>query len=141
MPTRERLAARQHRVVDDLLHGRVPDGFDALRARHTARILAMKRVDAIERACEEVTWLPGWRDLAVRFCFEQPTRGCAHTDRDEFIAWLRRNDLARNWIRLADVYAGRRRSTVYDGDLVVSWRSEVVHLRLTPSRGNSWHSD
>jgi hypothetical protein len=83
--SREELELRQQDVLDALLRGRVPDGFDPRSATMTARLLRTKR------RSEAVTAVPGLRevpDFSERFdawADDRPRRGCAHDDVLDFV--------------------------------------------------------
>jgi len=108
--TREALAARQRVVLDDLLAGRRPDGFDARGTAMTTRVLHRKRSDAALRAAEELEFLPDWRPRFHAWAADQPQAGCAHDDVQAFVGHLRQDvqpdtPLA-NWHRLHGLAAG-----------------------------------
>ncbi|WP_109505218.1 hypothetical protein [Nocardioides speluncae] len=112
--TREALAARQRGVLDDLLAGRLPDGFDARGTAMTTRVLHRKRSDAALRAAEELQFLPGWRQHFHAWAGEHPQAGCAHDDVLAFVDHLRQHtgasdDELAEWLRLHEVYDGVRR--------------------------------
>lgn len=97
-------------VVNELLRGRVPPGFDERQARETARILAHKRVDAIAHVRPDVRLLPDWRKRAVSFVFATPNEKCAHWDAEMFAEWVRDHPTEQDadWLALDDVRTGRR---------------------------------
>lgn len=111
--TREALAARQRVVLDDLLAGRRPDGFDVRGTAMTTRVLHRKRSDAAEGAAEELDFLPDWRLRFHAWAADQPPAGCAHDDVHAFVGHLRQKATAdstvANWLRLHEVYDGVRR--------------------------------
>lgn len=111
---REALAARQRVVLDDLLAGRRPDGFDARGTAMTTRVLHRKRSDAALRAAEELEFLPDWRPRFHAWAADQPQAGCAHDDVHAFVDHLREHagasvDGLADWLRLHEVYDGVRR--------------------------------
>lgn len=110
---REALASRQRVVLDDLLAGRRPDGFDARGTAMTTRVLHRKRSDAALRAAEELEFLPDWRPRFHAWAADQPQAGCAHDDVLAFVGHLREHGQpdARlaDWLRLHEVYDGVRR--------------------------------
>lgn len=112
--TREALAARQRVVLNDLLAGRRPDGFDARGTAMTTRVLHRKRSDAALRAAEELELLPDWRSRFHAWAADQPQAGCAHDDVHAFVGQLRQHagasdDGLADWLRLHEVYDGVRR--------------------------------
>lgn len=102
---RDALAARQREVLDHLLAGSTPDGFDARGTAMTTRVLLGKRADAVARVAPEVEHLPGWRDLFRAWAASHPTDGCAHDDLRGFVASLGEHP----WVALHEVHDGRRR--------------------------------
>jgi hypothetical protein len=83
--TRAELAWRQQEVLDALLRGAVPDGFDPRSAALTTRVLRTKR------RSEAVAAVPALRDvprLPERFdawATTHPRHGCAHDDVLDFL--------------------------------------------------------
>lgn len=114
-------------VVAALLRGETPEGFDELRSRHTARILAGKRVDAMAHVRPELTLLPQWRPRAIEFVLATPNDHCAHWDADMFGEWVRDHprDGDTAWSAVEEVRAGRRRAArvVRDGHRHLVWRA------------------
>jgi hypothetical protein len=102
--SRAELAARQRAVLDDLLAGRVPAGFDAAGSALTTTVLHRKRSSAALRAVPELAELDGWRERFHAWCAAHPQEGCAHDDVRAFVASLEPGD----WTRLHEVYDGRR---------------------------------
>lgn len=102
---RERLGARQASVLEALLGGRTPAGFDARGTAMTTRVLVGKRADAVEGVAPEVEHLPGWRDLFRSWATTHPQDGCAHDDLRGFVASLGEHP----WVALHEVHDGRRR--------------------------------
>jgi hypothetical protein len=100
---REALAARQREVLDDLLAGRTPPGFDPRGSALTSRVLHAKRSGAALRAAPELTLLPGWRRRFHGWAAEHPQTGCAHDDVRAFVAFLGDEP----WVRAHEVYDGR----------------------------------
>lgn len=132
--SRSALAARMHGVVDDLLRGRVPEGFDETRARETARILALKRVDAMAHVRPEVKLLNRWRSRAVEFVLATPNEKCAHWDASMFAEWVRdhRGPDDDGWLVLDDVINSRTRWARIElkGSTYRVWRARSrVHSR------------
>ncbi len=114
MSTREDLSARMADVVGRLLRGETPDGFDELRARHTGRILAMKRVGGMTHVRPDIELLPDWRERAISFVLATVPGKCSHWDAEMFAEWVRHDPRPQDadWLRLDDVRAGRRRIAV-----------------------------
>jgi hypothetical protein len=84
--SRRELALRQQDVLQSLLSGQVPEGFDARSAIMTARVLRTKRRSEAVRAVPTLKDVP---DLVERFdawAGQHPRRGCAHDDVVEFLA-------------------------------------------------------
>jgi len=108
---RSRLAARQREVLDDLLAGRTPDGFDPAGARLTSRVLLAKRSSAAAYVAPELRLLPRWRERFHAWAAEHPQDGCAHDDVAAFAESLGDEP----WVGLHEVYAGRR--TLWSGRL------------------------
>lgn len=84
--SRHDLARRQHDVLQALLQGEVPDGFDARSAAMTTRVLRTKRRSEAIAAVPALATIP---DLAARFdawAGDHPRRGCAHDDVVDFLA-------------------------------------------------------
>ena len=106
--SRAALAARQREVLDDLLAGRVPDGFDPAGSAATTRVLHRKRSAAARAACPEITELPDWRARFHAYAAEHPVDGCAHDDVRRFAASLPAAD--GDWVRLHEVHDGVRRT-------------------------------
>jgi len=138
--TREELELRQQDVLDALLRGQVPAGFDPRSAALTTRVLRSKR------RSEAVAAVPVLRDvvrLPARFdawAATRPRRGCAHDDVLDFLvddagplpeplASIRAVErVYRRMSRTArDRRPGRRRH-------VVAWGGRVWHLgRRSPA--------
>ncbi|MET0930550.1 MAG: hypothetical protein ABWX74_13605 [Aeromicrobium sp.] len=84
--SRRELELRQQDVLQSLLRGQVPEGFDERSAAMTTRLLRTKR------RSEAVTAVPSLRevpDLVGRFdawADGHPRRGCAHDDVVDFLA-------------------------------------------------------
>lgn len=111
---RSALGARMSAVVDRLLRGEVLQGFDELRSRETARILALKRVDAMAYVRPEIALLPRWRPRAVDFVLATPNDHCAHWDWQMFVEWVRDHSDANDteWLSMIEVFTGRRQRAV-----------------------------
>jgi hypothetical protein len=83
--SRQELERRQQHVLQSLLRGQVPDGFDPWSAELTTRVLRTKR------RSEAVAAVPGLRevdDLVDRFdawAGRHERRGCAHDDVVDFL--------------------------------------------------------
>ena len=125
--TRERLRQRQAEVLDDLLRGRVPDGFDARGAALTSRVLAVKRADSAARACQPLAELPGWPGVFVDYAVAHPKTDCSAHDARAYIAWLRDNGTPeqRSWVAVETVRSGARRWSITNGRLVFRLGSRV----------------
>lgn len=108
MSARDRLRDRQRVVLDDLLAGRTPAGFDPAGTGLTTRVLHHKRSSAALRVAPELADLPDWRGRFHAFAADHPLRGCAHDDVRAFAATLGAAD--DDWLRLHEVYDGRRRA-------------------------------
>ncbi|MFW6773323.1 hypothetical protein ACOACO_03490 [Nocardioides sp. CPCC 205120] len=147
---RARLAARQQEVLDALLHGVVPPGFDPAGAATTTRVLLRKRSDAAVRAAPELALLPDWRPRFHTWAATRPAQGCGHDDVDAFAAALRADGPpaapgTADWLRLHDVHAGRRRVASVDlaGErlVVVGLGRRTWHLtrrrRRRPTEGRA----
>jgi hypothetical protein len=83
---RQALARRQEQVLQALLQGDVPDGFDARSAVMTIRVLRTKRRSEALDAAPALTTVP---DFAARFddwAAGHPRRGCPHDDVVAFLA-------------------------------------------------------
>ena len=84
--SRQDLARRQQHVLQALLEGEVPDGFDARSAAMTTRVLRTKRRSEAIDAVPALRTIP---DFAARFdawAGHHPRRGCAHDDVIDFLA-------------------------------------------------------
>jgi hypothetical protein len=103
--SRAELAARQREVLDDLLAGRVPAGFDPAGAAMTTTVLHRKRSSAAVGAAPELRELDRWRERFHAWCAVHPQEGCAHDDVRRFVEAL---DGEPDWRRLHEVYDGRR---------------------------------
>jgi hypothetical protein len=137
---REQLAARQREVLDDLLAGRTPPGFDAAGTTATTRVLHHKRSSAAEHAAPELDLLPDWRARFHTWAAQHPQQGCAHDDVRDFLTTI-----GADWLRLHEVYEGRRRLalTRIAGRrvLTVGLGSQIWHLtRRTWKRSFTWKS-
>jgi hypothetical protein len=104
---REALAQRQREVLDDLLAGRVPAGFDPGGAAMTTRVLHRKRSSAVEKVAPEILELPGWPARFHAWAATSTPGSCGHDDLERFVATLDAEE-RRNWTALHDVMAGRR---------------------------------
>lgn len=83
---RHDLAVRQQDVLQALLQGEVPDGFDPRSAAMTTRVLLAKRRSEAVDAMPELRTIP---DLAARFdawASRHPRHGCPHDDVLDFLA-------------------------------------------------------
>lgn len=107
MNARDSLGERQRVVLDDLLAGRTPAGFDVRGTTLTTRVLHHKRSSAAHRVAPELALLPGWRELFHRWAVDHPQEGCAHDDVRSFAATVE-----GPWRRLHEVYDGRRRAAL-----------------------------
>lgn len=129
---RQRLAERQEAVLDALLRGEVPTGFDPAAAGLTARVLLRKRSDAALHAAPELAHLPGWREAFHRHALSGPSDGCAHDDVALFVAGLDDvTDPGGDWRRLHAVHDGRRTLALVR---LAGRRTLVVGLG-----GRTWH--
>jgi hypothetical protein len=128
---REALARRQRDVLDDLLAGRVPDGFDPAGSAATTRVLHRKRSAAALGVAPELADLPDWRRRFHAWAAEHPVDGCAHDDVRAFTASLGTTD--PDWVRLHEVHDGARRLSWIriDGRRVLLVRAGGSVLRLT----------
>ncbi len=84
--SRQDLARRQQHVLQALLEGDVPDGFDERSAAMTTRVLRTKRRSEAIDAVPALATIP---DFAARFdawAARRPRRGCAHDDVVDFLA-------------------------------------------------------
>lgn len=84
--SRHDLARRQHHVLQALLQGEVPEGFDVRSAAMTTRVLRTKRRSEAIDAVPALATIP---DLAARFdawAADHPRHGCAHDDVVDFLA-------------------------------------------------------
>ncbi|MDF0530068.1 hypothetical protein P0W64_06325 [Tsukamurella sp. 8F] len=110
LQSRCRLAARQTEVLDAMLAGRVPDGFDPRGVHRSIRILHGKRASSAARAFPPLRRLPGWPEVFFAYAGEGPKRGCSAEDAREFIAWLRCHAARdqRRWIRAEEQRVGIR---------------------------------
>lgn len=134
---RSRLAARQARVLTDLLAGRTPEGFDAAQCAMTSQILLNKRATVASYACVELMLLPGWRRTFASYAAQTPEHGCGHEDVAGFAKWLRTHHtdrISRSWLRLTELYGGQRHTciAVHEGhwSFIVGIGSTVWHLHL-----------
>lgn len=105
---RDQLRARQHAVLDDLLAGRTPPDFEPRGTAMTTRVLHHKRSSAALHVAPELAELDGWRPLFHAWAGSHPLQGCAHDDVRAFVATLPAT--AADWVRLHEVYDGRRRA-------------------------------
>ena len=83
---RQELARRQRLVLQALLEGEVPVGFDARSAALTTRVLRTKRRSEAIEAVPALRTIP---EIAARFdawARRHPRRGCAHDDVVDFLA-------------------------------------------------------
>jgi hypothetical protein len=103
--SRTALAARQREVLDDLLAGRVPEGFDPAGAAMTTLVLHRRRSSAALAAAPELRELDRWRERFHAWCAAHPQEGCAHDDVRRFAA---SPAVDADWRRLHEVYDGRR---------------------------------
>lgn len=135
---RDQLATRQREVLDDLLAGRTPPGFDAAGTTATTRVLHHKRSSAAHHAAPELDLLPDWRARFHAWAVQHPQQGCAHDDVRAFLATT-----DEGWLRLHEVYDGRRRwaLTRIAGRrvLTIGLGSQIWHLeRRTWKRSSPW---
>lgn len=114
---RDRLRHRQAQVLDDLLSGRVPDGFDPRGAALTSRVLAIKRASSVARACPVIRTLPTWPAGFVDYAAEHPKGDCSAHDARDYIAWLRAagSGEERAWVAAESVHSGARRMALAGG--------------------------
>jgi hypothetical protein len=104
---REALRARQRGVLDDLLAGRTPAAFDTRGTALTTRVLHGKRSAGALHVTPELAELPGWPEVFLTWSAAHPADGCAHDDVRAFVSSLEPNT---PWLRLHEVYDGRRRA-------------------------------
>lgn len=121
-------------VVDDLLAGRTPPGFDDLRAQATARVLAGKRIDAMAFVRPEIVQLPRWRSRAVEFVQATPNDRCAHWDWHMFVEWVRARPEPDDgeWVARMDRLSGRSDEPVQSRGVLqrlASWRRSASGRR------------
>ena len=84
--SRQDVARRQEQVLQALLRGEVPDGFDARSAAMTTRVLRTKRRSEAIDAVPALKTIP---DFGARFdgwAAGHPRRGCPHDDVVDFLA-------------------------------------------------------
>lgn len=84
--TREELELRQQDVLQSLLRGDVPDGFDPRSAAMTTRVLLGKRRSEALAAVPELRAVPAFADRFDRWAERRPRHGCAHDDVVDFLA-------------------------------------------------------
>ena len=111
MSRRDELAARMADVVGHLLRGRTPDGFDEMRSKQTARILAWKRINAMTHLRPEIRMLPEWRTRTTEFAMATTSGQSADWDAQMFVEWVRDHPYPgdADWVVLDDIRSGRRR--------------------------------
>lgn len=135
---RDRLRARQRAVLDDLLAGRTPAGFDPTGAALATRVLLTKRASAAAQVAPEIDEWPEGRAALRIWAADHPPSGCAHDDVRGFVGWLTDGApgagvalarAGRGWLRVHDVHEGRRRVALARlGSrrlLCVGWGAEV----------------
>lgn len=125
---RTRLARRQSVVLDALLAGDVPAGFDPRTTLATSRTLTGKRFGEA-RAAAPV--LAGHAAEFAAWAREHPREGCACADARAFargcpdlLDWLRTEEVYDGARRIAFVRAGGRR------ELVLGAGRAVLHLAV-----------
>lgn len=132
--SRRELHERQQDVLQSLLRGEVPVGFDARPARLTIRVLATKRRS---EAIEAVPDLRAVHDLARRFdawATGRPRRGCAHDDVVDFLTDVdgRLPEPLASIRSIEQVYRGRRRlgrdRRPGERRWVLGWGARAWHL-------------
>lgn len=128
---RERLRRRQADVLDDLLSGRVPRGFDSRGAALTSRVLAVKRAGSAGRACPQLRSLPTWPHGFLDYAAGHPKADCSAHDARAYIAWLRAEGSAdeRAWVAVETVRSGARRWAISRGWPVVRVGGRVFGAR------------
>lgn len=137
---RERLATRQSAVLDALLAGRVPAGFDPRTALATGETLVGKRFGEARAVVPELT---PYRAEFLAWARTHPRDGCACADARAF-ARDRAHDCARlrHWLRTREVYDRARRVALVRAvgrwELVVGVRNTVLHLALRQPREDTW---
>ena len=131
--SRQDLARRQEQVLQALLRGEVPDGFDRRSAAMTTRVLRTKRRSAAIDAVPVLTTVP---DFAARFddwAASHPRRGCPHDDVVDFVA----GDAGVLPEPLASIRAVER---VYRGDRRWARDRRAGHPRWVVALGRRvWH--
>ena len=124
---RDRLRRRQAEVLEDLLAGRVPSGFDPVGAALTGRVLAVKRAGSAARALPALRSLPGWPAGFLGYAAEHPKADCSAHDARAYVTWLRAHGTGaeRAWVAVESVRSGARRWGVVHGRPVVRVGSRV----------------
>lgn len=138
---RARLAARQADVLDALLAGQVPTGFDPRTTRAAGALLRNKRRYEAVRARPELRSLPDWRNRFDAWARQNPRQGCACSDAHAFVASVDDDGLPeplRSWWRTQQVYDGLRRLALVRRhgrrELLMGWGERVLHLAVRPAR-------
>jgi hypothetical protein len=131
--SRQDLARRQEQVLQALLRGEVPDGFDARSAAMTTRVLRTKRRSEAIDAVPALRTIP---DFAARFddwAGSHPRHGCTHDDVVDFLA----GDAGALPEPLASIRAVER---VYRGDGRWAQDRRAGHPRWVVALGGRvWH--
>lgn len=138
---RARLAARQAQVLDALLAGDVPAGFDPRTTRAAGALLRDKRRYEAVRARPELRCLPDLRNRFDAWARRNPRHGCACEDAGAFVASMAERvslpEPLRGWWRVQQVYDGRRRLALVRRhgrrELVVGCGDRVLHLAVRPA--------
>lgn len=86
---RDRLGSRHHEVLEALLAGELPAGFEPRTTRVTGLVLRRKRWRSAASVFPMLRRQPGAMDTFDRYACERRSSGCAHTDVAAFLAWAR----------------------------------------------------
>jgi hypothetical protein len=139
---RAELERRQGAVLDALLAGEVPAGFDPVTTRAAGAQLRGKRRYEAAQAVPVLAALPDFRGRFDAWARTGPRAGCAGEDAAAFVAALAaEGPLPRplsDWWRLEQVRAGRRRVTFVQRagrrELAVGLGRWTWHLALRRER-------
>lgn len=139
---RARLAARQSAVLDALLGGEVPAGFDARTTQAAGALLRNKRRYEAVRARPELHCLPDWRNRFDAWARQNPRQGCACLDARAFVTNVadegRLPEPLHSWWTTQQVYDGLRQIALVHRagrrELLLGWGERVLHLAVRPPR-------